>query len=162
MDGVTTQDSFEVDGIVYTRSADISIKRYKALQKLDLQFGFDTSFKALWDATTQIKQAIDERKSISDIAYINEGVRRGLQNVDRNEIYQLHTVALWYNAPFEDSAEYSHEAIVAKMQKWEAAGMGVGFFFSKAANSVMGFRDAFLLSAEQPETSDSDPSPNLQ
>jgi hypothetical protein len=145
----TPADSFEADGITYTLSADIGIRRYKALQKLEVQFGFDASYATIWEATNQIKQAIDERKSISDIAYINETVRRGMQNTERNEVYPLHVVALWYLAPGESTNDYNHEAIVAKMQRWEAAGLGMGFFFAKAAGCVRGFRESWLALLSQ-------------
>lgn len=154
-------NSFEVDGIVYTASEDISIPRYRRLQKLDLQFGFDASFGGVWDVTTKIKEVVDDRKSISDIAYINEGLRRGLTNIDRNEVYQLHVVALWYNADGEDIINYNHEAIVAKMNRWEAGGLSMGFLFAKAAACVRGFREAWL-SLEDPESNEPDQSPSPQ
>lgn len=170
MDGVTPQvitpaldaNSFEVDGITYTATTDISIARYRRLQKLEVEFGFDASFRGVWDATTEIKQAIDERKSISDIAYINEGLRRGLANVDRNEIYQLHIMALWYNAPDEDPTVYDSAVILAKMQRWEAAGLGMGFLFAKAASGVRGFREIYLQSTEATPDNSADPSPKPQ
>jgi hypothetical protein len=148
-------NSFVVDGVTYTATPDISVPRWRRLQKLEVQFGFDASFAGVWDATTQIKKVIDERKSISDIAYINEGLRRGLTNVDRNEVYHLHVVALWFNAPDENPIPYDHEAIVAKMNRWEAAGLGMGFLFAKAASGVKGFRERYLASTEvTPESSD--------
>lgn len=150
--------SFEVDGVVYSASEDISIKRYKILQKLELQFGFDASFKSLLQAHYDIRNAINERKGISEISYINEGVLRGFENVNRQEVFQLHVMALWYNAPDEDILTYNHEAILAKMNRWEAAGLSMGFLFAKAAACVRGFREAWQRLAEQ-EENDSDPSP---
>lgn len=155
-------NSFVVDGVTYTASADISIPRWRRLQKLEVQFGFDASFAGVWDVTTQIKQAVDERKSISEIAYVNEGLRRGLSNVDRNEVYHLHVVALWFNAPDEDPITYDHAAILAKMNRWEAAGLGMGFLFAKAASGVKGFRERYLQYTEAILESSADPSPKPQ
>ncbi|MGI4735044.1 MAG: hypothetical protein ACRYG7_07690 [Janthinobacterium lividum] len=164
-------DSFEIDGIVYSASEDISIKRYKVLQKLELQFGFDSSFRGLLQAHHDVRAAINDRKGISEIAYINEGVLRGFENINRQEVFQLHVVALWYNAPFENILEYNHEAMVAKMNRWEAGGLGMGFLFAKAAACVRGFRDAWQRLAEEeeaeredqePPQSASDPSPSPQ
>jgi hypothetical protein len=162
-------DSFEIDGITYTASEDISIKRYKILQKLELQFGFDTSFRGLLQAHHDIRGAINDRKGISEIAYINEGVLRGFENINRLEVFQLHVVSLWYNAPGENILEYNHDAIVAKMNRWEAGGLGMGFLFAKAAACVQGFRDAWQrlmqeeqqaeLEAKDPTLPSSDPSP---
>jgi hypothetical protein len=145
--------SFEAGGIVYTATDDISIPRYRILQQWEVEFGFDGSFKGQWDASTAIKEAIDQRKSISEIAYINESTRRGITQIDRKEVYQLKVVSLWFNAPDEDPTTYNHAANVAKMQRWEAAGLGMGFFFAKAAACVRGFRQAWLESmAQEAET----------
>lgn len=152
-------NSFEAGGIVYTATDDISIPRYRILQKWEIEFGFDGSFRGQWDATTAIKQVIDERKSISEIAYINEGLRRGIAQIDRNFVFPLQVVSLWFNAPDEDPLTYSHAANVEKINRWEAAGIGMGFFFAKAASCVRGFREAWLQSTEPlPETSPA-PSP---
>lgn len=137
------------DGITYTATEDISLPRYRALQKWQLQFGFDASFGAVWEATTAIKEAIDQRKSISEIAFVNEGLRRGLTNIDRQHVYQLQVVALWYNAPGEDATSFDLPALTQKMNRWEAAGLGTLFFFAKAAACVRGFREAWLQSTPQ-------------
>jgi hypothetical protein len=142
-------NSFEAGGVIYTATEDISIARYRILQKWEIEFGFDGSFRAQWEATTAIKEAIDQRKSISEIAYINEGLRRGITQIDRNLIYQLQVVSLWFNAPDEDPLTYDHEANTAKMRRWEAAGIGMGFFFAKAAACVRGFREAWLKSIQE-------------
>ncbi len=144
-----TANSFEAGGVVYTATDDISIPRYRILQKWEVEFGFDGSFLGQWEASTAIKEAIDQRKSISEIAYINESKRRGITKIDRNEIYELQVCALWFNAPDEDPTVYNHNVIVDKMQRWEAAGLGMIFFFAKAAASVRGFRQAWLASMAQ-------------
>lgn len=158
--------SFEIDGVVYHASEDIGIKRYKIMQRLDLQFGFETSVKGVWDATTEIKKVIDERKSISEIAYINEGLRRGITNIDRQEIYPLQVLGLWYNTVDEDILTYNHESMMAKMNRWEAGGLSMGFVFAKAAGFVRGFREIWLSLAQQQEQDQkqlsSDPSPSPQ
>ena len=141
-------DSFEVDGVAYTASDDISIARYRRYQAWALEFGFDASFQSQYQDKLEIRRLINEQKSISEIAYVNESGIRGMQNVERNELFELCVCALWYNAPGENAAEYSHEVAVAKMNRWEAAGLGMGFFFVKAAACVKGFREAFLQSRE--------------
>jgi len=160
--------SFEIDGITYYAADDIGIKRYKVMQKLDLQFGFETTVGGIWNATTAIKEAIDQRKSISEIAYVNECLRRGIANVDRQEVYPLHVLSLWYNTADEDILTYNHEALVAKMNRWEAGGLSMGFVFAKAAGFVRGFREIWLSLAQQEEQEQqeeqpsSDPSPKPQ
>lgn len=154
---ITPDSSFEVDGVIYTASADISIPRYKRYLIWQTEFGFDASFQSQYQDKLEIRRLINEQKSISEIAYINEAGLRAMQSSSRELIYQLCVCALWYNAPNENSAEYNHDAIVAKMNRWEAAGLGVGFFFIKAAGLVKSFREIWLQSAA-PETPESDPS----
>jgi hypothetical protein len=141
--------SFVIDGVAYTATPDICISRYKQLQIWEIACGFDRPFAEVWAATTEIKQAIDERKSISDIAYINERVRRGLQAVERKEVFQLLVVSLWFLGPDENPTQYDHELNIAKVNRWEAGGLGMGFLFAKAASCVRGFREAWLQSRDQ-------------
>lgn len=151
-------NSFEAGGVVYTASEDICIQRYRRYQAWALEFGFDASFRSQYQDKLEIRRLINEQKSISEIAYVNESSIRGMQNVDRDLIFELCVCSLWFNAPDEDPTVYNHEAAVAKMNRWEAAGLGVGFFFVKAAACVAGFREAWLQSAG-PKTSESAPSP---
>lgn len=140
-------NSFEAGGVVYTASDDISIPRYRRYQAWALEFGFDASFRSQYQDKLEIRRLINEQKSISEIAYVNESSIRGMQNVDRDLIFELCVCSLWFNAPGEDPTVYNHEAALAKMNRWEAAGLGVGFFFVKAAACVAGFREAWLQSA---------------
>jgi hypothetical protein len=153
-------NSFEADGVVYTATDDISIPRYRRYQAWALEFGFDASFRSQYQDKLEIRRLINEQKSISEIAYVNESSIRGMQNVERNEVFELCVCSLWFNAPDEDPTVYNHEAAVAKMNRWEAAGLGVGFFFVKAAACVKGFREAWLQSPALPAP-ESDPSPTL-
>lgn len=155
-------DSFTIDGVTYTATADICIGRYKQLQIWEIACGFDQPFAEIWAATTEIKAAIDERKSISEIAYINERVRRGMQAVERKDVFQLLVVSLWFLAPDEDPTQYDHALNIAKVNRWEAGGLGMGFLFAKAAACVRGFREAWLQALDQPlPASDPLPSPPL-
>lgn len=126
----------------YTATDTLCPMRYKALQKLQLEFGFDASFKGLMKYHAEMREALKSKDNYeASVLHYNFG--KGVANVNEGRNSGMEICALFFNREGENQRTYDHELQLDKVADWEAEGLDVGFFFQRAADLVSGFREAF-------------------
>jgi hypothetical protein len=140
------------DGPTYTATESLSVPRYRVFQKRQVEFGFSGTFKAICEDLDKIWADLNTQK-LGAAAQKVGNLRDGITFAGHGRVTGLEVCGLFFNAPDEDPITYNHDAMKAKLLKWEEAGVAVDFFFRQAAARVNGFYERFTQSspeAEQP------------
>lgn len=144
------------DGTVYTATETLWPKRYKVFQKRQMEFGFNNTFSSFCKALDDIWADFNEKqRSASGIQKLGN-LRDATSYLGSNRIAAMELTALFFNGPGENYLYYDHQAMLAKLEKWETSGVSVDFFFLQAARLVPGFYERFMMSSLSPLEASSD------
>lgn len=138
--------SFEADGVLYTATESLSVARYKVFQKRNVELGFNGTFKGICTELDRAWEAL-EKNQLGTSAKVLGNLRDGITFAGHGRISGLEICGLFFNSDEESAVSYDHQAMLAKLQKWEDAGISVDFFFVQAAQRVSGFYERFTQSS---------------
>lgn len=120
---------------------DLPAERYKALGKLQHEFAYDASFEAL-NASDNRLYTFANKQQFVEMAHELMKRREGVVNLKNGRNGGIEVVALFLIGPGEP-LDYSEEHQQQKIKDLEASGIGVSWYFNKAADLVSGFRAAY-------------------
>jgi hypothetical protein len=134
--------SFTANGTEYFISSSLSIERLAIREKMELKFGFGSSFTQVFDALKDAYGLLNDRK-FADAAVKLYNTMQGVANADENEISAVELCTLFINAAGEDITVYDAAVMEKKKEDWKKGGIDAKFFFQLAALTTSGFISAF-------------------
>lgn len=121
---------------------DLPSDRYVALGKLQIEFAYDAGFESLNEYDNKMYAYANASKFV-EVAHELMKRREGIVNLKNGRNGGIEVVALFLIGPGEP-LEYNEETQKAKIQDLATNGIGVSWYFNKAADVVSGFRAAYL------------------
>jgi hypothetical protein len=126
--------SFEADGVTYTRTDSLVLKRSAMLQRYQTELQFNMHIPTVQKELVQLKEHMQKVRFV-DAALIVDRLMAGSDLLGQNRFREMEIVGLFYNAPNEDFTEWSYEGIVKpKMHAWRAVD---GDFFTLQAFTLL-------------------------
>lgn len=130
---------FEANGKTYFLEPHISLDRYKASLKLELEISYQTTFKKHY----QSLEALYENLNKMQLVDASVKLRDTLESLRRlDDVKDHHPVlkycALVLNTENEDRNAVDEKVIEEKIADWKAAGIPMNSFFAVVLRSVNG------------------------
>lgn len=135
------QKHFECQGRKFTVKEVPSFERYKAMQKLCLEFGFSTSFLDLYKNITQAYELLNKVK-IADASVILHNVLYGIVSSEEKYPAAFKLCAIFIDEEGEDPAVYDEGKMNEKIECWGKE-LDPLPFFHLASNLVEGWMPAY-------------------
>lgn len=133
---------FSTEHHTYRATESLSPLRYKAFQKLQIEFGTDGSFNSLVEQAKALRDALKAKDDYT-AAVINNEFLKGIANAGEQRNSGMEICALFFCLPGENQRTYNHALQMAKLRDWEEAGISQLFFFRVAARLVPHFSGIF-------------------
>jgi hypothetical protein len=118
----------------------LSFVRYRELQKLNLEFGFSSTFVDIFE---NVKKAMDLMNKVQfvDAAVTLHNILTGIKSYDDKNDVALRMCALFINEEGEDVTSFDEGKVKEKIECWSKE-LDVLPFFQLAANLVPGWISA--------------------
>lgn len=126
--------SFEVGGVVYTRTDTLALSRARILQRFQTEMLFDVTLRGLVDTVTATRADLNAGKLADGLYKFGQLVEK-VNLIGTNRVRQAEIVGLFYNAPGEDPTSYDFTAQQQKV--YEAWGAIDGDFFTPQAYALL-------------------------
>jgi hypothetical protein len=136
--GVT---SFQANGKTYHIEGSMSIERYIVYQQLELEAGYSTSFKELFNALSTSYDLLNSGK-LADASVHIYNAMKGVASLEEREPYILKYCALFINETNEDRKVINEDMITEKIKDWKEEGLDIQSFFALASSIIIGFQTA--------------------
>lgn len=130
--------SFSTGRYTYTATDTLCPMRYKAMQKLQIEFGADSTFKGVVEFGQAMREAMRVKDDYAQ-AVLHNNFMKGIANAAEGRNNGMLICALFFNLPGENQRAYNHELMLAKVRDWELSGIDQQFFFQRAADLVPAF-----------------------
>ncbi len=128
-------ESFEVNGLTYTRTDTLAVGRARLLQKFQVELQFDTTYRGLLDGVTQARADLNAGRLLDGMVAFGNLVEK-LNLIGANRLREAEICGLFYNAPDEDPTRYDHAAFTDKVySRWEGIDQD---FFTYSALALLG------------------------
>jgi len=136
---------FMANGKKYIISNAISVERFKEYEKLEPKLTFGVGFEEMFSNVKKAYEYVNQQR-FADSAVILHNIMSGIKDVeDSKRIHPaLAMCALVINVEGEESARYSQEMVMNKIDDWTAEGLDMVDFFILALKSIRGFRETYL------------------
>jgi hypothetical protein len=138
-----SQKHFECGGRKFFIKESLSFARYRELQKINLEFGYSTTFhdmfkniRTAWDFLNQTK--------LGEAAVVLHNVMYGVVSLEDKDDPALRLCALFIDENGEDSTVYDEGKMREKIECWGKE-LDVLPFFQMAANLVPSWSPAYKL-----------------
>lgn len=142
---VTLEDvNFIANGNKYFIEPQISIERFKQMQKLEIEFSFGSSYKELMSGIKECYASINKGQ-FGDSAVILHNLMNSISNLESREHPILEYCALFINREGEDRRAYDEKINAEKIIDWKEEGIAMHDFFKLAVNMVSGLKENYLL-----------------
>jgi len=136
----------EVDGkkTKFFLEPHVSLERFRALQKLQLEMAYATDFKTMYENLKEIYGLLNQTK-FADSAVMIRDMIEGFHRIDDKNNYPaiLRYAALILNTDEEDRNAYDEEAMTRKIKLWGEAGVPIQPFFTIVLHSVRGLMENY-------------------
>lgn len=127
------------NGKDYKVIKEISINRFRELEKMEVEFYYGFSMQDMFTNLTAIFGDLNKSK-IGDAAVKIYRLMEGVADkIDKRENVMLRMVGLFLVTEGEDLTSYSEELANEKIADWSKEGYAIDDFFTLAANLVPGF-----------------------
>lgn len=140
--------SFEVGGVVYTRTPTLALSRARILQRFQTEMLLDTRLPGLVKSIDETAAALNEGKLLDGLHLFGQ-LRDKVNLIGANRVREADICGLFYNAPGEDPTAYDFNAQQAKVyEAW--AGVDVDFFTWQAYALLLRSPTAYPLPPAAP------------
>jgi hypothetical protein len=126
--------SFEVNGVVYTRTESLAVGRARLLQKFQTELQFDTTYRGVLEGIAKAKADLNAGRLLDGMTAFGNLVEK-LNLIGANRLRAVEVAGLFYNAPDEDPTTYDHAAFTEKV--YTAWGAVDADFFTLTALSLL-------------------------
>lgn len=134
---------FECGGRKFYKTESLSFDRYRELQKIIMEFGFNATFvemfkniRIAWDYLNNLK--------LGEAAVILHNMMVGVKSLEEKYPTALRMCALFFNEEGEDLTEYNEAKMTEKIDCWGRE-LEVNPFFRLASNLVPSWINAYRL-----------------
>jgi hypothetical protein len=136
-----TKKVFECEGRKFYVKDSLSFARYRALQKINLEFGYSATF---YDTFKRIREAYDllNQVKLGDAAVVLHNVIYGVVSLEEKYDPALRICALFIDEENEDPVIYDEAVMHEKIECWGRE-LDVAPFLQWASNLVPGWIDAY-------------------
>jgi len=137
-----TKEIFTAGGNKYYVTKSLSVERYKAYLKMQLQVGYDVGFSGVIESLQKIYRLCNEQK-FADIAVLCHNMLKSIEDMDKREHPILILCALFINRDGEDTAIVDDALIQAKIDDWKEANIPMDFFLGYAKVLVTDYQRVY-------------------
>ncbi len=128
----------------YTVTSQLSVERYIALLKLEVEAGLSASYLETFEAFKEIYNLVNKPlPEPGRVAIIANNAMMGLENLDKKRIPGLYICALFINSEDEDIRYYDEAVMDKKIKDWQEEGYDVQSFLGFALSCIKGFRESY-------------------
>lgn len=140
---------FQASGHTYFVEDALSIERYKAFQRMEIELGYTLSFS---DLANKIKKAYDlhNDSKFADAAVLLWNIMEGAAAISEKKPISLYVATLFINRSDEDRTVWSKTLAEEKLKDW--SNIEVNFFLIVALSKVRGFSQSLQEISEMMET----------
>lgn len=128
------EKSFKCGGKTYNIKDTLSFVRFKELQKLNLEFGYNATFQNIFERVSEAMNKMNEVKFV-DAAVTLHNILVGIKNLDEKYDVAFRVCALFIDAEDEDPTVYDEAKMNEKIESWSKE-LDVMPFFQLAATVV--------------------------
>jgi hypothetical protein len=140
------QEVIPANGKEYKLIKELTIERFKHLDKMEVEFFYGFDMKGLFDKLTEAFNDLDKSKIAAASVKIHNLIKGVADKVDSREHIVLRIASLFLITDDEDINTWSEELASAKAKDWAAEGYSMTSFFSLVASSLPGFLQAYETS----------------
>lgn len=139
---------FEANGKKYYVEDDLSITRYKAFQRYELELGISLNFEQLVNQLHDCFRLLNEQEWAQTAVLIYKLIE-GTVPLGEKKPYALYVAALFINSADEKRDEWNETQAKEKLDDWKD--IGVNFFLGLALSKCRGFKENILKTSQMLE-----------
>lgn len=133
--------SFMANGKEYFVESRLSIERFIAYQKLEVEFAFNGGFAAIMKMLDSSFEFLNKGE-LANACVLVDNTRKSIRKQDKDKrIPALDLCSLFLNTKDEDRRVITDEMLMEKQRDFEEEGIPVDFFLHLAANLVTGYKE---------------------
>lgn len=133
--------SFTANGKEYFVESKLSIERFIAYQKLEVEFAFNGGFASIMKMLDQSFEHLNKGELASACVLV-DNTRKSIRKQDKDKrIPAIDLCSLFLNTKDEDRRVITDEMLLEKQRDFEEEGIPIDFFLHLAANLVTGYKE---------------------
>ena len=137
---------FELDGKIHKFFFEphISVERYRAMQKIELEMSYALSFKSLHGGLKELYASMNKMEFVESAVKLRDLIE-GTHRIDDEANYPsiMRYSALILNTEDEKRTIYDEQLINSKIDLWVRGGVPIQSFFQIALHSVNGLMENY-------------------
>lgn len=135
------EKSFTANGKTYFIEDKLSIERFIAFQKLEVEFAYSGGFLGVMRSLNKGIEHLNKMQLV-DAAVELSNTRSSIERQDKEKrVPAVDLCSLFINEKNEDRRVITNEMLSEKQKDFEAEGIPIDFFLHLAANLVIGFKE---------------------
>jgi hypothetical protein len=138
-----SKPTIPANGKEYKFSTELSIARFKELDKLEVEFFYGFDMQQMFDKLKAAFEDLNKAKPADASVKIYNLMKGVADKVDKRENVVLRICSLYLVTDGEDITKWSEELASEKIRDWETEGYAMTDFFSLAATSLPGFLSSY-------------------
>lgn len=136
------EKSFIANGKTYYIEDRLSIERFIAFQKLEVEFAYGGGFLGVMKSLNKGIEHLNKMQLV-DAAVELTNTRESIIRQDKDKrIPALDLCSLFINSKDEDRRVITNDMLIEKQKDFEAEGIPIDFFLRLAQNLVIGFKES--------------------
>lgn len=147
--------SFEAGGYTWHVEDDLSVERYRAFQRMEIELGYGINFSTLADRHKQIFDRLNEGKMAEAVVIVYQ-LMEGSVAISEKTPIGLYVATLFVNRSDEDRSVWSRSIAEDKLKMWNGnekeTGIDAGFFLIVALSRVQNYGEKFKEFSRLSET----------
>lgn len=137
----TNSKSFTANGKTYFIESQLSVKRFIAFQKLEIELAYGVGFSGVLKALNRGIEHLNKTQWV-DAAVVLSNTRDSIIRNDKDQrVPAVDICSLFINTENEDRKIITDEMLAEKQKDFEAEGIPISFFLSLAKNLVVGLKE---------------------
>ncbi len=136
---VALNQVFEANGNKYYVSKSLTVERYKAYQKMQIEVGFGIGFAGVVNVLKKAYEQLNKQQ-FADAAVTLHNTLNSIAGLDEREHPVLVLCALFINRENEDLTKVDDSVLLAKIEDWKASGIPMDFFLGYAQHLVQDYQ----------------------
>jgi len=129
---------FTANGTKYYIHKSLTVERYKAFQKMQIELGFGVGFAAVYEGMAKAYGLLNKQQ-FADAAVVLHNMMNSIKGLDEREHPALILCALFINKEGEDLNVVDDGVIMSKIEDWKAEGIPADFFFGFCQNLIQDY-----------------------
>lgn len=129
---------FTANGNKYYIHKSLSVERYKAFQKMQIEVGFGVGFAAVYEGMVKAYGLLNKQQ-FADAAVLIHNLVNSIQGLDQREHPAVVMCALFINKEGEDLNIVDDGVMMSKIEDWKAEGIPADFFFGFCQNLIQDY-----------------------